>query len=236
MKENYFIKEGYVCNEVKTYNQNEIDDNYWTEDRINASLIFQYHVYEYAAKMFEEKGLKSVVDVGSGPGIKTVNFFKNIADKVTLIDQPTTGNKIFKDQSNVQFFGLNLEKVSAEKVEEIGKHDMVICADVIEHLENPTVLLDFMKSIANKDTIIIISTPERNNRRGVDNMRSPNKEHVREWSLKEFSDYLKSEGFTVVDHITMPMKKTGVLAKKFGELFNKVKYNETQVIALKQNG
>ena len=78
---------------------------------------------------------------------------------------------------------------------------MIICADVIEHVLYPDVLLMFIKKLANENTFIVLSTPERDGERGVNNFKSPKKEHVREWNKNEFNKYISYMGFNIVEHI-----------------------------------
>ena len=59
----------------------------------------------------------------------------------------------------VDYFKLNNEKIST-----------VLCFDVIEHLFNPSMLLEMVREISDSDTEIIFSTPERDLKRGKDMM------------------------------------------------------------------
>ena len=79
--------------------------------------------------------------------------------------------------------------------------DLVICADVIEHVENPDALLFFIKKMKPKD--IIISTPDRNllhDMLGRSHLGPPlNKHHIREWSFEEFEKYI-GHFFNIQEH------------------------------------
>jgi hypothetical protein len=68
------------------------------------------------------------------------------------------------------------------------KQSVVICADVIEHLVDPTALLATLTAAALEACAVVISTPDRNRVYGHPeaNAGPPgNPHHVREWALGE---------------------------------------------------
>lgn len=76
--------------------------------------------------------------------------------------------------------------------------DVIVCADVIEHMDNPDVLLEIIRRHSNNSSTIVISTPERDNIRGLDHFGPPpNPTHVREWNQGELVGYFKKQGFKV---------------------------------------
>jgi len=76
--------------------------------------------------------------------------------------------------------------------------DLVICADVIEHLPDPNQLLAFVKLLSPCN--IIFSTPDRNLLRvGIHNGPPRDLAQVREWSMPEFRAYIES-AFEVLDY------------------------------------
>ena len=85
--------------------------------------------------------------------------------------------------------------------------DLVICADVIEHLDDPTILLELLRAAAKPNSPILISTPCRDRLLGPEALRPSNPEHVREWTDEELSVWLRSEGFEILDHqIVVPFR------------------------------
>lgn len=73
----------------------------------------------------------------------------------------------------------------------------LICADVIEHVQDPDAILAFIEGC--KPNRVFISTPDR------DLVGTPlgppeNPSHVREWSFSEFRAYLESRGWKVLEH------------------------------------
>ena len=200
-KDNFFIKEGYQTNPVMTFESSPGD--YWTDARIETTRDFQYYVYQRAQSIFKANGFKTIADIGCGPAWKTKHFFSGVAQKVTLVDQPTLLEVVNRFFPEAEFNGLNLEEDSWVASQ---KQDMIICSDVIEHLANPTNLLKMIRENLNPEGIAIISTPERDYRRGKEIMHSPNKQHVREWNAAEMKAYLESEGFEVIRQEFDPQK------------------------------
>jgi hypothetical protein len=71
------------------------------------------------------------------------------------------------------------------------KADLVICSDVIEHIEDPDTLLDFLEDIDFQ--YLVLSTPERDTRLGKNDYGPPeNISHYREWNQYEFKDYVRN--------------------------------------------
>jgi hypothetical protein len=77
--------------------------------------------------------------------------------------------------------------------------DLVICADVIEHIMDPDL---FVKQLLNIRDVkyYIISTPDRDTVRGKLDYGPPaNKHHIREWNLFEFRRYME-QFFEIKEH------------------------------------
>lgn len=80
---------------------------------------------------------------------------------------------------------------SFEEVE-LPKADLVVCADVIEHVADPDALMRFIARVA-KDRVVI-STPDRDlvyaGRTRYRFGPPANPAHVREWNMDEFNRYV----------------------------------------------
>ncbi|MFC1791945.1 hypothetical protein ACFL0I_05750, partial [Gemmatimonadota bacterium] len=56
-------------------------------------------------------------------------------------------------------------------------------------------------------THVLLSTPERDLRRGPDDMGPPgNPAHIREWNQEELRQYLESQGLTVLEHSIVELR------------------------------
>lgn len=230
-KENFFIKEGYQTNPVATFESEP--GEYWTEKRIATTKLFQHYVYARAAKLFQANRFKTVADIGCGPAYKTRFFFQDISENITLIDQPTLKPVIDRFFPEANFVGIDLDN---EQLKGGLKFDMVICSDVIEHLADPTNLLEIIKHVLNPGGIAIVSTPERDFRRGKQCMDSPNPQHVREWNKEEFKSLLEHHKFQVIDQKFDPQKivSTGEywISRALSPLYRRPKWSACQTAIL----
>lgn len=138
---------------------------------------FQREVYEQAANLMSKHQWLTVVDMGCGSGYKSANYLGQY--QVTGVDfSPAI------DQAKLDFPAY--EWINADEF--VPAHhtaDLIICADVIEHVENPDQFMKHMLAIRDWKCLMI-STPERNKRRGSWHYGPPpNPAHYREWSMRE---------------------------------------------------
>jgi hypothetical protein len=77
--------------------------------------------------------------------------------------------------------------------------DLVICADVIEHVLDPDELIEFLKGI--RPQFLILSTPDRDLMYGGRHWGPPtNETHIREWNFDEFHRYI-GKHFNILNHV-----------------------------------
>ncbi|MEQ9259840.1 MAG: methyltransferase domain-containing protein [Roseovarius sp.] len=192
--DSFGIKPGYRCN-FETVQPMYSDE---------ASLEYQQSVYEYAQKFAQKSGVRSVLDVGCGLGLKLAVYFDPLNIDITGVDVEETIRQCKERHQFGRWISDDLENPYANLG---GPHDMIICADVIEHLNDPDHLLAYLRKWAAPGTSIILSTPERDLRRGVEDMGPPqNTSHVREWNRKEFGAYLTSRGVKIFDHLIVALR------------------------------
>lgn len=205
--DNYFIKSGYKANPVLSTPDHVSGISYWNSSRIQASFYYQYHVYDYAISLMKERNLSRVIDVGCGIAVKLQHLKKRIPNADIIgIDQP---DPIAYCQQTYDFGTWLVDDFENAKInaENITPPDLIICADVIEHVANPDHILSYIRNLAGKDTLILISTPERDRMRGKDCMSCPHPQHVREWNAEEFRQYVESRDFKVIDQKCVPPYK-----------------------------
>lgn len=202
----YSIKEGYAARPVALTLEGNAGD-YWTPGRIKTAAVFQYDVYLRAAELLKGRpaGKRAVCDVGSGYPTKSAELLAPVADEVMVMDQHTLRERVAADFPGLQFRAVDLE--APDMPPPYGRFDVVVCADVIEHLLDPDRCLAFLKRITKSGGHIVISTPERDVIRGKDCMTSPKPEHVREWNMPELAAYLKSQRLTPAEHVLLPEQK-----------------------------
>lgn len=198
MNKKYCIKEGY---NHKTEAPTAVAEGlqYWTPNRLQSSKYYQYHVYTFAKKLILAKKLTSCIDIGCGSGYKLAHIIAPVCKNSVGIDQPFIVNYCKEVYPNIEWQSDDFDNPLNNKA---TKFDLVICADVVEHLLNPDILISYIKSLVHSNSTILISTPERDIMHGLSNMAATNKEHIREWNADEFKKYLESQDL-VVDEIKL---------------------------------
>lgn len=182
LRGNYFIHYGY-----QSRLDNQAFDDRYLEDE------FQKEVYQYARQVAGDNPL--VLDVGCGSGFKLVtNFFDcetvglELPETVEFLQRKWPGTRH-------KWTTVDLE------TDAYTWPTLVICSDVIEHIPDPSVLLDFLSR--SKGAKLIISTPERDELcNGTHDGPPKNIHHVREWNFAEFHAYLGSR-FYIREHFVI---------------------------------
>jgi 2-polyprenyl-3-methyl-5-hydroxy-6-metoxy-1,4-benzoquinol methylase len=154
---------------------------------------WQREVYEYAAALARCYHLSSVYDVGCGSGYKLLKFFSGY--NTVGLDVDATVAQLRKRYPERKWLSIAFSDRS------LPPADLVICADVIEHVSNPDELLAFLVHLSGK--YIVLSTPDRelvSGKRSRHLFGPPrNIYHVREWTFAEFVAYV-SKTLNVVEH------------------------------------
>lgn len=204
----YYIKEGYRENPTATTVDTISGGKYWNNGRIGTSLYYQFHVYEFARNLIQQHNLSRIVDVGCGFATKLAYLNRQIPNlDIIGIDQAHPIEFCRERYDFGKWLVDDFENPS--QLEAIPHPDLVICADVIEHVLNPDILLDYIKALSKGGGYIIMSTPDRDALRGVDCMHSPHPQHIREWSKEEFLKYMESHGFAIDEHKSIYPFKLG---------------------------
>lgn len=150
---------------------------------------YQKEVYAFARSFYDEKELSGVLDIGCGSAFKLLANFNNI---------PKAGAELNTDWLNQQYPNETWFAFS-DPSWKIFPAQLIICADVIEHVPNPDAFIaDLLEHREAKN--FVFSTPDRNLDTSPWKFGPPNNEsHYREWSFEEFEVYL-SRYFRVVHH------------------------------------
>ncbi len=187
MNNNYFLKDGYAINAQP----------YFFNDSVEDSMVYQLEVYKHAASLLVQHKLDSVLDIGCGVGTKLQEMILPHTSNITGVDSDHAIPECQEMYSFGNWIAGNLEDENF-KIE--GTYDLIISADVIEHLIDPDKLLRLIADSSHSNSRVVISTPERDLRRGFEHMGPPqNTAHVREWNGAELRQYLESRGFRVDD-------------------------------------
>ncbi|HUS39186.1 MAG TPA: class I SAM-dependent methyltransferase [Pirellulales bacterium] len=127
----------------------------------------------------------SVLDLGCGSAFKLLKHFS----------QPHVGVEVAPMIGVLRF---SYPDMTWRHFDEGPTHaDVVICADVIEHVADPDQILSFIEGCTPR--LVFLSTPDRD-LVGRPNGPPENKSHVREWTFAEFDDYLMKRGWLIIEH------------------------------------
>jgi 2-polyprenyl-3-methyl-5-hydroxy-6-metoxy-1,4-benzoquinol methylase len=175
----YYINPSYRVRAEASY--------YDATDRSNEE--YQREVYCFAAEIASLCSVKSVCDIGCGSGHKLLKHFCHL--QTVGVDLPPTVAWLRENHPDRTWFECAEEGAW-------GQHDLIICADVVEHVVDPDRLLDVIEKSARG--LIVLSTPDRTLLNDGFYMGPPlNPCHVREWTFLEFHTYIQTR-FEVLEH------------------------------------
>lgn len=190
-KKTYNIDKNYIINKDSGHH----DDTPYTEEG-------QKEVYLYAKVIMENNNFKKVSDVGCGSAYKLIKYLGGY-ETVGYEVEPVLSKLKDKYPDRLWIDSGVPEKTFDGKIFDC---DLVICADVIEHIIDPDILLNYLKQFKTK--YLIISTPCRfvlcNDKKLSSyykhsfNGPPVNGAHVREWTFDEFKKYL-SKHFNIIE-------------------------------------
>lgn len=166
-------------------------------DNDGEHALYQTDVYRLARSLWEGG---PVIDVGCGLAHKLLWHFSS-ARIVGVEANPATRHALRQ-----RYFHAGLEfaptpRILADSIGEIPprwrRAEMVICADVIEHITDPASLL---RDIATLDFEVgILSTPDRDSLPARAHTGPPiNTSHAQEWATDEFQSFV-SEHFQIME-------------------------------------
>jgi len=157
------------------------------------ACIWQVPVYRAVRVNLVGNGLTSVLDLGCGNPQKLRAFIWPFIDDIVGVDLPDVIKRFEMPfgrwvEEDLEKGDLNLNRT----------FDIVMCADVIEHLNRVDKLFDVIKRHSNEETLVVISTPDKRSTVG----HPKNKSHVKEYTEDEMRSLLEKAGFIVekVDH------------------------------------
>jgi SAM-dependent methyltransferase len=203
--ERFCIKPGYRENASPRSFDREPGARYWTPERLEASRIFQHPVYRLCRDLLRSRGARSFLDVGSGPGTKLAELIAPLCSDLVLIDQPSVREIAMQCVPSSRFVEADLDALGLD----LGRSfDLIVCADVLEHLKHPDGCLRFIRAHLSPGGRAVLSTPERDHLRGRDCMQSPHPDHVREWNSAEFRRFVEGSGLVVESQHWMPQGRT----------------------------
>lgn len=205
-EQNYFLKKGYISRTTYTH----FDDTPFKDE-------YQDDVYYAAWEFASRNGFTKIGDLGCGSGYKLIKYFSDV-DTIGLEIEPTL-SFLKKTYPNRDWRSSEFHKKPP-----FDHRELIICADVIEHLVDPDDMMNWL-SECNFD-YVLISTPDRDS---LDSVWGKDKKkikqsrsgppvlqvHVREWGFNELHKYV-SQYFEIVEHFHPFIEKRGqvIIARK----------------------
>ncbi len=173
LPEKYGIKRGY-------FHRSEVE---YFDDTLNRDE-YQKEVYEKVAELMDAEGLKTICDLGCGSGYKLIHYLGRFETRGVELTQ--TLDFLQTTYPDREWFDSNDDTWKDRDFE------VLLCADVIEHIEDPATFLEQIQPLG-QVSFFIFSTPDRDLKRGKWSYGPPvNPYHYREWNMKEFRSFLES--------------------------------------------
>ncbi len=206
-----------------------IDENNFTYKLLTKDL----------SKLLERKNKLRILDYGCGVG--TLSFYSSsFGHKVTGVDiSPSAINAVENNLKNIQLKNITfftLEKFISKK----NEFDLIICSEVIEHVEDDRALIKIFHSLLNEDGILFLTTPSKNAplvKLGLTANFDKKVGHLRRYDKRIISKLFLEEGFK----ITNIVEREGVIRNSlfvipvFGFLVKFVKGPFVNLITLVDN-
>jgi len=147
--------------DMDTYHSHE-----WAEggslDRIQEDAWIQRYQYEAMlinSVIESNPKIKTVLEIGSGPGVLSQLILKTNPDlQYDLIDKPLAKQAFDNLQHQGRFFVKDL----AEQFDTTGlrdQYDLIIMNDFLEHVTNPHIILKTAYKLTHKESVFFISNP-----------------------------------------------------------------------------
>jgi glycosyltransferase involved in cell wall biosynthesis/SAM-dependent methyltransferase len=179
------------------HSSDEIGTPYWEEPSRN-NTRYQEPVYRKARRLTRRIGNASVLDVGTGSGVKLERILAPYVEVAVGIDQGSGIGLARRRAPHIEWVEGDLLSVGPWQRIADRSFDLVICADVIEHVEDPVALLRHVIGQMDAHSLLLISTPDRLRLDRPNALGPPeNSRHVREWTRDEFELLLESVGLNV---------------------------------------
>lgn len=179
--------------------------NYRYFDDTSLKDEYQDEVYQLARFYADKYAYKKIADIGCGSAYKLMKYF---ADRDTTgIDVDPTYTFLKKKYPDRNWINAGNSSKSSFNA------DIIICADVIEHVLDPDGLLSSINNM--QFQLLFLSTPERSMARGWYDYGPPDNEaHVREWNSRELVTYISRYFDIISQQITNVEQSTQLLICK----------------------
>lgn len=187
-------------------------------DSFRNAAGMQVAVYKHAAQLMRRHRLSSLLDIGCGLGVKLNRYIAPITQDIAGVD---ARDPVSHCRQTYLFGRWIAEDIELPRHRFDRSFDLILAADVIEHLLDPEKLIAYAQRVAHAETLLLISTPDRERiyAAGAPQLNGPpqNQTHVREWTGAELKQFLERQNLNVVDLMHVESKRPRrLLARLFG--------------------
>ena len=194
-----FLPSGYAENPPETV-AGEPGSGFWGEPAEVAhrrSLRHQDAVYRLATRAILPSA-HLVLDVGCGTGDQTARHLRGAAPRTVGVDQPSAIDLARASHPDVEWIAADLRDDATWQTLNALDPDVTVCADVIEHVDDPITLLARLRTLIGDRGRLVLSTPDRSRVEGQPALGPPrNPHHVREWTFDEMTLLVGANGLAV---------------------------------------
>jgi len=184
---NFFIKNNYKIN---TKDKARQDD--FTENTVEYE---QPDVYSFVKHLAQRCNIKYIIDIGCVYHYQTTELYPEF--QIIGIGCGENLQYCMKQYKFAKWIDVDFtNKITISISEEILKESIIVCADIVEHLDNPTHLIELLRRFLNYSPYAILTAINRDHKNTNDDGRPLNSQHVREWNFSEFNQ-LVSENFNL---------------------------------------
>ena len=120
--------------------------------------------YDYESKLIDQvlqlyPNIKNVLELGSGPGVLSQKILEKHPDlNYHLVDKPFAEEYFKKHKFKGKFFVKDLSS-NFDTSGLLDKYDLVITNDFLEHVFNPSIIVQTIHNLTHKDSVYFISNP-----------------------------------------------------------------------------
>ena len=130
----------------------------YTDEEINYFKLKAWLIYTKVSQLMDIKKEKRFIDIGCGEGW-ALNEFSKKGHRVQGLDFSKYGIEKFHPHLLGFFEQGNVFELLNKKTENGIKHDVLLLANVIEHVVDPENLLKKIKKLMTQDSLLIIVAP-----------------------------------------------------------------------------
>jgi ubiquinone/menaquinone biosynthesis C-methylase UbiE len=166
----------------------------------------------------------------------------DVASKLVGVDYLTDEVNEIKEQYCYDVYSADVMYLDDLILSE--KFDVIICGELIEHIENPGLMLDGIKRFMHEKSILIITTPNPWRKLWIHNMSSGimedkwlNKEHVSWYSFQTLKQLLQRKGYSEVKYQYYTSESNNYAGNRniLIKTFNQIKEFMLDIYCMKRN-